>query len=80
MINPGKCTSQILRLIDIKRSFGEMFDQCRADWRAKATAPAKDILFAELAHLYDTLNALDRLLLTWLLAQATPACETALNI
>ncbi len=63
MVNPGKYAPQILRLIDGKRSFGEIFDQFRADWGGKAAAPANDVLFADFAESYDTLNALDRLLL-----------------
>ncbi len=64
MVNPGKYAPQILRLIDGKRSFGEIFEQFRGDWRGKALAPTNDALFADFAESYDTLNAIDRLLLT----------------
>ena len=64
MVNPGKYAPQILRLIDGKRSFGEIFNQFRTDWRGKAAAPANEVLFADFAESYETLNALDRLLLT----------------
>ena len=70
MVNPGKYAPQILRLIDGKRSFGEIFDQFRADWRGQAAAPTHDVLFADFAESYDTLNALDRLLLTHPLASS----------
>lgn len=69
MVNPGKYSPQILRLIDGKRSFGEIFDQFRADWRGQAAAPANDVLFADFAESFETLNAIDRLLLTHPLAR-----------
>ncbi len=71
MVNPGKYAAQILRLIDGKRSFGEIFDQFRTDWRGKAAAPANEVLFADFEESYETLNALDRLLLTHPSARAT---------
>ena len=74
-VNPGRYGPQILRLIDGKRSFGEIFDQFRADWRGQAAAPANEVLFADFAESYDTLNALDRLLLTHPLARATSPSE-----
>jgi hypothetical protein len=60
---PGKYSPQILRLIDGRRSFAEIFDQFRADWQGKATAPDNDVLFADFAEPYEVLNSLDRLLL-----------------
>ena len=72
LVNPGKYAPQILRLIDGQRSFGEIFDQFRADWRGKAAAPTNDTLFADFAESYETLNALDRLLLTHPLARVVP--------
>ena len=62
-VNPGKYGPKILRLIDGKRTFGEIFDQFRKDWQGKAAAPGNDVMFADFAECYDTLNALDRLLL-----------------
>ena len=69
-VNPGKYAPQILRLIDGKRSFGEIFDRFRADWHGKAAAPGNDVLFADFAEPYEVLNALDRLLLKHPLADA----------
>ena len=62
-VNPGKYGAKILRLIDGQRSFGEIFGQFRADWKGLAAAPDNAALFADFAESYDTLNALDRLLL-----------------
>lgn len=63
LVNPGKYAPQILRLIDGKKSFGEIFDQFRAEWHGKAAAPANNVLFADFLESYEVLNALDRLLL-----------------
>lgn len=63
MVNPGKYGAKILALMDGKRTFGEIFDQFRAAWQGKAAAPDNAALFADFAESYDTLNALDRLLL-----------------
>lgn len=62
-VNPSKYGPQILRLIDGRRSFGEIFDRFRADWQGKAAAPDNALLFADFAESFETLNALDRLLL-----------------
>ena len=69
-VNPGKYAPQILRLIDGKRSFGEIFDQFRTDWHGQAAAPDNGVLFADFAESYEVLNALDRLLLKHPLADA----------
>jgi SAM-dependent methyltransferase len=62
-VNPGQFGTRILRLIDGQRSFGEIFAQLRAEDRGRAP-PADDAeLFADFAECYDTLNALERLLL-----------------
>lgn len=63
MVNPGKYAPQILRLIDGRRSFGDIFEQFRADWTGKAAAPSNTVLFNDFAESFDALNALDRLLL-----------------
>ncbi len=63
MVNPGKYGAKILRLIDGQKSFGEIFDQFRADWRGQAAAPDNAALLADFAESYETLNALERLLL-----------------
>ena len=62
-VNPGKYGAKILRLIDGQRSFTEIFEQFRADWKGQAAAPDNAALFADFAESYDTLNALERLLL-----------------
>ncbi|MEO7941278.1 MAG: class I SAM-dependent methyltransferase [Burkholderiaceae bacterium] len=62
-VNPGRYAPQILRLIDGQRSFGAIFAQFRADWHGAAPAPDDATLFADFAESYDTLNAIDRLLL-----------------
>lgn len=63
MVNPGKYGAKILQLIDGKKSFGEIFDQFRAGWHGQAAAPDNAALFADFAESYETLNALERLLL-----------------
>lgn len=72
-VNPGKYGPQILRLIDGRRSFGEIFERFRADWHGQAAAPDNAALFADFAESYDTLNALERLLLRHPDADATRA-------
>ena len=62
-VNPGRYGAQILRLIDGARSFGEIFNQFRAEWHGKAAAPDDAALLADFAPTYEALNALDRLLL-----------------
>lgn len=63
MVNPGRYGAKILGLVDGQRSFGEIFDLFRAGWQGKAAAPGNDVLFADFAESYETLNALERLLL-----------------
>ena len=63
MVNPGKYGAKILRLIDGQKSFGEIFEAFRADWHGQAAAPDNATLFADFAESYETLNALERLLL-----------------
>lgn len=63
MVNPGKYGTKILRLIDGRKSFGEIFDQVRANWHGQTAAPDNAALFADFAESYETLNALERLLL-----------------
>ncbi len=63
MVNPGKYGAKILRLVDGQKSFGEIFDAFRTDWHGQAAAPDNAALFADFAETYDTLNALERLLL-----------------
>ena len=63
MVNPGKYGAQILRLMDGNRSFGQIFNQFRADWHGQSAAPGDQALFTDFAESYETLNALERLLL-----------------
>lgn len=63
MVNPGRYGAQILRLVDGRRSFAEIFELFRSQWHGKTAAPDNAALFADFAEAYDTLNALDRLLL-----------------
>ena len=63
MVNPGKYGAKILQLIDGQKSFSEFFDQFRAGWHGQATAPDNAALFADFGESYETLNALERLLL-----------------
>jgi 2-polyprenyl-3-methyl-5-hydroxy-6-metoxy-1,4-benzoquinol methylase len=62
-VNPGKYGATILRQIDGQKSFGEIFEKLRADWHGQAAAPDNQALFADFAESYETLNALERLLL-----------------
>lgn len=63
LVNPGRYGAKLLGLIDGQRSFGEIFDLFRAGWQGQAAAPDNAALFADLAESYETLNALERLLL-----------------
>ena len=62
-VNPGRYGPQILRLIDGEKTFADIFDAFRADWKGQANAPGNAALFADFADCYEALNALDRLLL-----------------
>ncbi|UUZ71958.1 class I SAM-dependent methyltransferase [Polaromonas sp. P1(28)-8] len=73
MVNPGRYGPQILRLIDGQRTFGEIFEQFRADWRGQAAAPDNATLFADFSESFEALNALDRLLLKHPQADAAAA-------
>ena len=63
MVKPGRYGAKILQLIDGRKSFSEIFDRFRADWKGQAAAPDNAALFADFAESYETLNALERLLL-----------------
>ena len=71
-VNPGKYGPKILGLIDGQRSFGQIFDEFRSQWHGQAAAPDNSTLFTDFAETYDTLNALDRLLLRH---QTAPAMD-----
>lgn len=62
-VNPGRYGPQLLRLIDGQKSFQEIFDAFRTAWRGQAIAPDNSALFADFADCYETLNALELILL-----------------
>lgn len=62
-VNPGRYGAKLLGLVDGQRSFGAIFDKFREDWKGQAAAPTNDMLFEDLRESYETLNAIDRLLL-----------------
>ena len=62
-VRPGKATPSILRKIDGRLSFGEIFARVRKE-AAFRDGPADDAaLFEDFREAYETLNAIDRLLL-----------------
>jgi hypothetical protein len=63
-VNPGKYGARILREVDGKKSFGEIFDLVRADPQYRFDYPTNDTLFASFKESFEALNCLDRLLLT----------------
>ncbi len=63
MVDPGRYGAKLLALVDGQRSFAQIFDRFRADWQGQAAAPSDAALFADFADSYNTLNALERLLL-----------------
>ena len=63
MVDPGRYGAKILALIDGEKTFAEIFNHFRADWTGQAAAPDDAALFADFADTYNTLNALERLLL-----------------
>ena len=63
MVDPGRYGAKILALIDGQRSFAQIFARFRTDWQGQAPAPDDAALFADFADTYNTLNALERLLL-----------------
>ena len=62
-VDPGRYGAKILALIDGEKTFSEIFSQFRSAWRGQAAAPDDAALFADFADTYNTLNALERLLL-----------------
>lgn len=62
-VNPGKYGPRILREIDGKKSFKEIFDIVRADVQYRFDHPSDETLFADFKESFDALNAMDRLLL-----------------
>ncbi len=62
-IGPGKFGPAILRHIDGKNSFRKIFNLVRRDPAFRTLAPKDDVLFAEFQPIYETLNAMERMLL-----------------
>jgi ubiquinone/menaquinone biosynthesis C-methylase UbiE len=62
-VNPGKFGPAILRHIDGSNSFRKIFNLVRRDPAFRTLAPRDDALFADFRDIYETLNALERLLL-----------------
>jgi ubiquinone/menaquinone biosynthesis C-methylase UbiE len=62
-IGPGKFGPAILRHIDGVNSFRKIFTLVRRDPAFRTLAPKDDVLFADFQPIYETLNALERLLL-----------------
>lgn len=63
MVNPGKYGAKILLHIDGKKTFQEIFDTVRSEFGADTSPPSDQELFADFSETFDTLNALERLLL-----------------
>ena len=64
-VDAGRHAARILRHIDGKRSFGEIFDIIRSEGRGftAGAAPDNPALFADFKPAFDCLNAIERLLL-----------------
>ncbi len=72
-VDPGRHSVDILRLIDGRRSFGEIFETIRRGWNRSGAAPSDAALFESFAASYEALNALERLLLRHPQAGDVPA-------
>ena len=62
-VNPGRYGPDILRHIDGATSFATIFERVRTQHAADAAALPDTVLFDDFRDIYDTLNALERLLL-----------------
>jgi hypothetical protein len=62
-LDPGAYSSTILRYLDGRRSFRQIFDLVRAEPRFRKSPPADDALFADFKPFYEALRAVDRILL-----------------
>lgn len=62
-ITPGRFGPAILRHIDGRNSFRKIFNLVRRDPAFRTMAPRDEVLFEDFRHVYETLNALERLLL-----------------
>jgi SAM-dependent methyltransferase len=63
MVNPGKYGAKILHHIDGKRTFQQIFDAIRSASGTDQAALSNQDFFADFFESFDTLNALERLLL-----------------
>jgi SAM-dependent methyltransferase len=61
-VNPGRYGAAVVRRIDGRSSFGEIFDAVRAE-TGDATPPTDARLFEDFREIYEALNGIDRLLL-----------------
>ena len=62
-VDPGRFAKYVLRHIDGKRTFRQIFERVRAEPACAAAAPGDDELFADFAGFFGVLHAIDRLLL-----------------
>lgn len=62
-VDAGKYSGMIMRHLDGKRSFGQIFELVRAEPACRAAAPDDATLFADFRPVYEALNAIERLLL-----------------
>jgi ubiquinone/menaquinone biosynthesis C-methylase UbiE len=62
-ISPGRFGPAILRHINGQDSFRKIFSLVRRDPAFRTLAPRDDVLFADFREVYETLNALERMLL-----------------
>ena len=62
-IDPGKYGKFIMKYIDGKRTFADIFALVKAEDKFRKSPPGDDELFADFKCLYDFFNAIDRLLL-----------------
>jgi hypothetical protein len=62
-VDPGRFAKYVLKHIDGKRTFGQIFDRVRAEPACAGQAPGNDELFADFAAFFGVLHAIDRLLL-----------------
>lgn len=62
-LDPGLYSSCILRYLDGRRAFREIFDLVRAEPRFRGKPPSDEALFADFRPFYEALRAVDRLLL-----------------
>lgn len=70
-VDAGKYSGKILRHIDGKRSFAQIFNLVRNDPAVRPAAPDDATLFADFKPVYELLNAIERILLRHSSAPAT---------